>query len=178
MTGHTLVTITGQNLPELPEVFFGERSAEIVSVAAPTFIVVDTPPGNPGWVNIKVVDRATGDTVTLDNGYLYTQEGEEPPPSTTTTTVPGTTTTLGITTTTGPTTTQPSVTTMPPVPTTVPPDVPIDAFRDWRDSLLRTPEGLTLAPPAPDDPINSIPLDLWIGALCDEPVCPGWVLEG
>jgi len=176
VAGRTLVTITGRNLPELPEVFFGDRTAEIVSVAAPTFIVVDTPPGNPGWVDVKITNRATGASTVLPNAFAYTEEGETPPP-TTTTLATTTTTTLGVTTTTAPpaTTTLP-ITTEPPPPTG-PPNVPQPDLRDWRDSLLRTPQGLTLAPPAADDPITGFPVELWIGALCDEPICPGWVLE-
>ena len=175
--GHTLVTITGRNLPELPEVFFGDRTGEIVSVVASTFIVVDTPPGNPGWVDVTINDRATGESTVLSNAYAYVDDGDDPPP--TTTTVASVTTTVGVTTTTGAatTTTLPVVTTGPPPSTSTPPTAPSPDFRDWRDSMLQTPEGLTLAPPAADDPINSIPVDLWVGALCDEPVCPGWVLE-
>ena len=182
VAGRTLVTITGANLPELPDVFFGDERAQVVSVVAPTFIVVDTPPGEPGWVNVRVVDRASGDEAVLDNAYLYVEEGVEPPPSTTTTTawVPPTTTPI-VTTTTLPVTTTPTtapvVTTLPPATTTMPPAPVGDPFQDWRDSMLRTPEGLELAPPAADDPINNIPLDVWIGNYCDQPVCPGWVLE-
>lgn len=176
VAGHTLVTITGRNLPELPEVSFGDRTAEIVSVVAPTFIVVDTPPGNPGWVDVTITDRATGNSAVLVNAFAYTEVGEAPPPTTTTVVPPSTT--IGVTTTTGVVpTTQPTATTGPPPPTTAPPVAPLPDLRDWRDSLLQTPAGLTLAPPAADDPINSIPVDLWIGALCDDPVCPGWVLE-
>ncbi len=180
VVGRTLATITGRELPELVDVFFGDQRAEIISVTAPTFIVVDTPPGEPGWVNVRVVDRVSGDEAVMDNAFLYINEGEEPPPTTTTTTSttiwsPATTTTLG-----GgqPTTTTPVVTTIPVTPTTtVVPVNPFDELNDWRDSLLQTPEGLTLAPPAADDPINSLSLDVWIGAFCDEPICPGWVLE-
>ncbi len=177
--GRTLVTITGKNLPGSVDVFFGEQGAEVVSVVAPSFIVVDTPPGAAGWVNVTVVDSATGDEAVLENGFLYTEDGVEPPPSTTTTSGPAVTTTIAVTTTSsGPTsTTTPGATTVPPNSTTGAPELPSDHFQDWRDSLLRTPEGLTLAPPAADDPINSLALDAWIGALCDEPVCPGWVLE-
>lgn len=179
--GHTLVTITGKDLPELAEVYFGERTAEIVSILAPTFIVVDTPPGTAGWVDVAIVDRSTGDTFVLTNGFLYTVEGEEPPPSTTTTLVPVSTTTTIVpppTTASTTTSTPTTETTLNPVPTTTAPEIPTDEFRDWRDSLLRTPEGLTLAHPAADDPINSLPVDLWVGTLCDQPICPGWVLEG
>ncbi|MCP3999206.1 MAG: S8 family serine peptidase [bacterium] len=180
-TGHTLVTITGKDLPELADVYFGERSAEIVSIIAPTFIVVDTPPGAAGWVDVKIVDRGTGASFVLSNGFLYTDDGQEPPPSTTTSLVPGSTTTTitSPATTAAPTTTTlPSSTTLIPVPTTTANEISPDDFGDWRDSLLRTPEGLTLAPPAADDRINSLPLDLWVGTLCDQPICPGWVLEG
>ena len=176
-----MVTITGKLLPEQPDVYFGESQAEIVTVVAPNFIIVDTPPGELGWVNVRVVDSATDDEAVMDNAFLYTEGNVEPPPTTTTTTTfSPTPTTQPITTTSftpGPTTTTPVVTTLPPTPTTQPWINPMEEFDKWRDSLLRTPEGLNLAPPAPDDPMSRVPLDAWIGALCDEPICPGWVLE-
>jgi hypothetical protein len=172
VAGNTLVTITGENLPELPEVRFGERGAEIISVTAPTFIAVDTPPGTAGFVDVTVVDRATGATTIYRDGYQYVAERQEP--ATTTTGPPSpTTTTTTITTTTGPVST---TSTTQAAPTTVVP-IPNETLNDWLDDVLRTPEGLELAQPAPDDPINQLPVELWAGALCDEPVCPEWVLE-
>lgn len=174
-TGGILVTITGRNLPELVDVYFGDRRAEIVSVMAPTFIVVDAPNGTPGPVDVRVMDRVTGDSVVFPAGFTYVDQSEDPMPTTTT----GPTTTLAVTTTT-PGTTAPATAapTTAAAPTTVPPVLPPQTtLDDWLDQVLRTPEGLTLAEPAADDLMASLPVELWAGALCDEPVCPGWVLE-
>ncbi|MDJ0498935.1 MAG: IPT/TIG domain-containing protein, partial [Acidimicrobiia bacterium] len=180
VAGGSLVTITGSDLPENPEVLFGERRAELISVVAPNFIVVNTPAGNPGWVDVTVLDRDTGATTVLAQGFAYLEEDQAPPETTTTTTtttLPGATipptsspTTLATTTTAPTTTSAPSTT----APLPEPEQLSID---DWVDSLLQTPEGLTLAPPAADAAIGRIPVSLWIGELCEEPVCPGWVLE-
>lgn len=178
--GGSLVTITGSNLPENPEVFFGDRRAELISVVAPNFIVVNTPAGNPGWVDVIVVDRDTGETTVSSQGFAYVADDEAPPEATTTTTpttiprstIPPTSspTTLATTTAAPTTTVAPSTT----APLSVTEEVSID---DWVDSLLRTPEGLSLGPPAADATIGHIPVSLWVGELCEQPVCPGWVLE-
>lgn len=185
--GGSLVTIAGSNLPENPEVLFGERRAELISVVAPNFIVVNTPAGNPGWVDVTIVDRDTGAATVFAQAFAYVTD-DVAPPDTTTTTTPGTsstTTTPGATvpststptTQMAPTTAAPSSTTMA-TSTTIPLPLPDHAsIDDWVDSLLRTPEGLTLAPPAADAAIGRLPVSLWIGELCDEPLCPGWVLE-
>ena len=181
-TGGTLVTITGEHLPAEADVLFAERRGELVSAVAGSFLVVDTPPGPKGTVTVRVIDRNSGETAELPNAFTYTVAGEEPAPTTTTTvtapqstTTTGPTTTLAITTT---TTAHPTATstTEPPVSTTEPP-LPDTSFDDWLDSVLQTPDGLTLALPADDDPITGFPVELWAGAFCDEPVCPGWVLE-
>lgn len=178
-SGHTLATISGSNLPASPTVYFGERAVEVVTVVAGTFIVVDTPPGEAGWVDVRVVDRATGDEATLVNGYLYLDNEQPPPPSTLppTTTSPPSPTTVAVTSTTATTATTAPTTSMPATTTTAPTVAPSPSLEDWRDSLLQTPEGLTLAPVPEDSPIAAIPLDVWVGALCVEPMCPGWVLE-
>jgi serine protease len=185
--GGTLVSITGTNLPDDPEVFFGDRGARIILVAAPTFIVVNSPAGAAGSVSITVADRSGRGFVTLPGAFTYVDSDGSPPPSVTIPPVP--------TTTPWPTTTPPTTTGAPPVTTTtviwptttfvqpsttsttspVTPQPP--SLDDWVDGVLRTPDGLTLAPPAADDPIASLPVSAWVGALCDEPVCPGWVLE-
>lgn len=184
IAGRSMVTITGSNLPELADVYFGDRTAGIVSVVAPTFLVVNTPPGAAGFVDVTVVDRATGDQTTYEHGYRYVEEGQEPVTTTTTsTTTPttATTTTGGVTETTIQVTTTmaaPTTSTSPVLTSTTLPNVaPDPTLDDWLDSVLRTPEGLTLAPPAADAAISRFPVELWAGALCDEPVCPGWVLE-
>ncbi|MCP4964789.1 MAG: S8 family serine peptidase [bacterium] len=178
VAGNTLVTITGGNLPELPEVTFGERGVEIVSVIAPTFIVVDTPPGSAGFVDVTVTDRTTGAATVYRDGFQYVADGEVPATTTTTTTSPSlTTTTVMSPSTTITTTTSAAPTTSTTLVTSTTMPVPDGTLDDWLEDVLRTPEGLDLAPPAVDDPINAFPVELWAGALCDEPVCPGWVLE-
>ena len=164
--GGNLVSISGVELPEDPTVWFGERKAAIISVAAPTFIVVEAPTSEPGYVDVVVVDRATGDEAVYERGYRYLEDAGAL--STTTTT---TTTSLPTTVTTSP---PPSTTTSAPAGAPTPTDGGLDG---WLDGLLITPDGLTLAPVAPDDPIALIPVQAWVGELCDEPVCPGWVLE-
>lgn len=173
--GGILVTITGKNLPEIADVFFGERRAQIVALTAPTFVIVDLPPGGAGSVDVVVVDKATGDRAVLPSGFTYHDDGDPEP---TTTTAPPTATTAATTTlppVTTPTTSPPSSTL--PTTTASPPVAPGDTLQDWLDGVLRTPEGLTLADPAADDRMADLPTELWAGALCDEPVCPGWVLE-
>ena len=180
VTGGSLVTITGSNLPEDPEVLFGERRAELISVVAPNFIVVNTPAGNPGWVDVSVVDRETGATTVLAQGFAYLEEGQAPPETTTTTTtttLPGATLPPTSSPATLATTTAAPTTTMAPTTTATLPEPEQVSIDDWVDSMLRTPEGLTLAPPAADAAIGRIPVSLWIGELCEDPVCPGWVLE-
>jgi hypothetical protein len=169
-TGGILVTITGEELPSSPSVYFADRSAEVVSAVAGSFIVVDVPAGQPGSVDVTVTDRTAGELTTFASGFTYIAPGVEPEP--TTTTMPATTsTTAGST---APTTTTAIPTTTTTSPSASPPGGSLD---DWLDSVLQTPEGLTLAPPAPGDPIGQIPASFWAGALCDQPVCPGWVLE-
>jgi hypothetical protein len=173
--GHTLVTIAGRNLPAAPIVYFGDRTTAVTTVVAGTFIVTEAPPGPAGWVDVRIVDRSTGDEATLVDGYLYRSD-QQPPPATTVpaTTTPASPTTIAVTSTTmvtGPSTSIPTTTATPP---TV---APSPSVEEWRDSMLRTPEGLTLAPVPADSPIARIALDVWVGALCVEPVCPGWVLE-
>lgn len=180
--GGSLVTITGSNLPENPEVFFGDRRAELISVVAPNFIVVNTPAGNPGSVNVTVVDRDTGETTVLRQGFAYVADDEAPPEATTTTTTKAPQS-AAIPSTSSPTTLPPS--TVAPTTSTIlapstiaPPAVAEQvSIDDWVDSLLRTPEGLTLSPPAADAAISRVPVSLWVGELCRQPVCPGWVLE-
>jgi subtilisin family serine protease len=172
VAGGTLVTITGKNFPENPTVFFGERTAEIVSVIAPTFIVVDTPASGAGQVDVVVLDPGTGAETRLANGFTYLDDN--PGPTSTTTTVPSPTTTLAVTATTAPI---PTTTAAPTTTSTAPEPPDTGSIDDWLDQVLRTPDGLTLAQPAPDDPIGRLSVDFWAGALCDEPVCPGWVLE-
>lgn len=180
-SGGILVTITGRNLPEVADVYFGNRRAETVSIMAPTFIVVDVPPGIAGPVDVLVVDKATGEETVFPDGFTYIAEDADPVPPTTTapTTTIAVTTTLGVTTTIPATTTSTSIApTTSYAPTTAPPVVPPrQTLDDWLKSVLRTPEGLTLADPAPDDPMAALAVETWAGALCDEPVCPGWVLE-
>ena len=151
--GGDLVTITGDNFPERPQVFFGELRASTIVTATGGFLVVRAPQGAPGLVDVLVIDPATGEEAVYPAGYLYVGPDG-----------PGTTTTA-------PTTQAPTTTTV--TTTTSPPGGGID---DWLDGVLVTPEGLTLVEPAADDPIRDIPLELWAGSLCDEPVCPGWVL--
>jgi subtilisin family serine protease len=176
-SGGILATVTGRNLPELADVYFGNRRAETVSIMAPTFVVVDVPPGVAGPVDVVLVDRATGDETMFPDGFTYIDEDNDPGPTPAT---EGPTTTLAVTTTTPATTTSTSIApTTSSTPTTAPPVAPPQGtLDDWLESVLRTPEGLTFADPAPDDPMASLPLEAWAGALCDEPVCPGWVVEG
>lgn len=186
VAGGRLVTITGSNLPENPEVLFGERRAELISVVAPNFIVVNTPAGNPGWVDVTIVDRATGAATVFAQGFAYVTDDQAPPVTTTATTPRSTSTTtiLGAISSTSTSTTRvtttmavPSSTTLATsttIPLPMPDQVSID---DWVDALLLTPEGRTLAPPAADAAMGRIPVSLWIGELCNEPLCPGWVLE-
>ncbi len=142
-------------------------------MVAPTFIVVDTAAGGEGPVDVVIVDQGTGDEGRLRNGFTYLAESPEPTPTTTTTPAP--TTTLAVTAATAPT----STTTAAPTTTSAAPGPPdTGSIDDWLDQILKTPNGLTLAPPAPDDLIRRLSVDFWAGALCDAPVCPGWVLEG
>jgi hypothetical protein len=104
---------------------------------------------------VKVTDGATDDFAVYEDGYLYVG------PETPTTTNPN------------PTTTGAPPTTGTTPPTTLPPGGGID---DWLDWVLVTPDGLNLAPLDPSDPMSQIPVELWAGSLCQEPVCPGWVL--
>jgi hypothetical protein len=168
VSGHTLVTITGRDLPERPTVYFGERTGEVIASFGGTFVVVDTPAGDAGAVDVRVIDPGSGEEAMLDDAFTYVAGDDGPAPTTTqpttsTTSAPGTTTSLPPGTVTAPPTTNP---------------IPGSDFGDWRDSLLITPEGLTLAPIPPDNPMAVIPLDVWVGALCDQPICPGWVLDG
>jgi hypothetical protein len=159
--GGTTVTITGKELPHDPIVSFGDRTASIVAVAAPTFIVVISPPGELGPVDVVVTNRTGDDAATYADGFEYIAEGDSGTPTTTsavTTSSAAPTTTVGTLNTT----------------TASPRGGGLD---DWLDDVLVTPEGLTLAPPAADDPFGRIPVEWWAGAICDEPVCPGWVIQ-
>jgi subtilisin family serine protease len=162
--GGTLVTITGKNFPDLPLVEFGDtRSGSIIS-STDKFIVLPTPRGSAGHVDVTVTDRATEGVATYPDGFLYTDE--EPGSVTTTTAVTATGS-------------PPSSTTSsaPSPPSSTPPSNG-GSIDDWLGAVLVTPEGLTLALPSPNDPINAIPVERWAGELCNEPVCPGWVLQG
>jgi subtilisin family serine protease len=183
-SGGILVTITGRNLPELVDIYFAERRAQLVSVMAPTFVVVDLPPGTPGSVDVRLVDRTTGEEAILPDGFTYRAADTGPTPTTTAAPGPATTTTVGVTTTTPTATTSPVFlpsTSLPPSTSVAPPTTaPLpdgDSLQNWLDSVLRTPQGLTLAEPAADDRMAQLPVELWAGAVCNEPVCPGWVLE-
>jgi subtilisin family serine protease len=159
--GGTTVTITGKELPEDPIVSFGDRTAPVVAVAAPTFIVVTSPPGELGLVDVVVTNRAGDDAATYADGFEFVaDEG----PATTTTTLEATTSSAAPTTSVG----------TPDTTTVSPPGGDLD---DWLDGVLVTPEGLELAPPAADDPFGQIPVEWWAGAICAEPVCPGWVIQ-
>ncbi len=162
--GGTVATITGVELPADPTVWFGERQAEIVVVASPTFIVVDTPPAPAGPVDVRVVDDDAGVDLVYVDGFTYVDPTD------------GTATT---TTTVAPTTTGPEDDGGGAPPATPPTD-PTDgeSLDEWLDGVLVTPEGLTLAPAPSDSPLFGIPVTAWVGELCEQPVCPGWVLEG
>ena len=144
--GSALVTITGVEMPEDPIVWFGDRTASVVAVAAPTFIVVETPAHPAGPVDVRVKDRDSDDDATYLDGFLYTDEDDgAPPPDPTTTTIPddapGTTIPGG-----SPTTDA----------GTVPPTDGSDSvinLDEWLGSMLVTPEGLNLAP-VPQDQHN------------------------
>jgi hypothetical protein len=169
--GHTLVTITGENLPVQPTVHFGARTASVIVVAGDSFIVVDTPAGEPGPVDVRVVDAVAQEEVTLPDAFAYLADSEGPIPTTRpqeTTPAPVTSTTVA-----SGTTTSLSPGTMP-APTTAATSESLDS---WRDSLLTTPDGLRLVPVASGNPIAGIPVDVWVGALCDEAICPGWVMR-
>jgi len=136
----------------------GELRASTIVSAAEGFIVVQSPRGTPGLVDVTVSDGPTGESATYPDGYLYV--GPDSP--TTTTAEPASTTTAA----------PPSTTSAPP--TTLPPEG--GGIDDWLDGVLVTPDGLTLAPVDPNDPMSRIPVELWAGSLCEEPVCPGWLL--
>jgi hypothetical protein len=169
--GSTLVTITGVELPEDPIVWFRDRTATVVAVAAPTFIVVETPPQPAGPVDVRVQDRDGDDEAIYLDGFLYTNEddGTLPDPTPTTTVLgdpPNTTLPGG----------SPTTTNAGPVPPTDGSDPAIN-LDEWAESMLVTPEGLNLAPVPQGLAIASMPVLGWVGVLCDQPVCPGWVLE-
>ncbi|MCP3975814.1 MAG: S8 family serine peptidase [bacterium] len=161
VSGGTLVTITGVNFPEHPLVDFGDVRASSIVSNTDKLIIVSTPRGTVGLVDVTVSDRVTDVEATFEDGFLYLDDGSAP------TTTAATTTSIAPTTSSAP----------GPTSTTYPPSDG-GSIDDWLGAVLVTPEGLTLAPPAPGDPINSIPVELWAGSLCDEPVCPGWVLQG
>lgn len=161
VSGGTLVTITGVNFPEHPLIDFGDVRASSIVSNTDKLIIVSTPRGTVGWVDVTVSDRVTDVEATFEDGFLYLDDGSSP------------TTTAATTTSTTPTTSSAPG----PTSTTYPPSDG-GSIDDWLGAVLVTPEGLTLAPPAPGDPINTIPVELWAGSLCDEPVCPGWVLQG
>jgi hypothetical protein len=162
--GGTLVTISGAELPDDPTVWFGDARASIVTVAAPTFIVVDAPAGRVGSVDVRVVDTGSGDGTVLADGFTYVgadEDGAVP------TTVEGADPGAGDSTPAAPTTSHAAPT----------PNVSAGGDLDeWLDGMLVTPDGLTLAPLSGIHPLASIPTAMWAGALCNEPVCPGWVL--
>lgn len=183
-SGGILVTITGRNLPELVDIYFAERRAQLVSIMAPTFVVVDLPPGTPGSVDVRLVDKTTGEEVIVPHGFTYRDTDSGPTPATTAAPSPATTTTVVATTTTPaaptstvflPSTSMPAPTSAAPTTTTPLPNG--DELQDWLDRVLKTPQGLTLAEPAEDDRMTQLPVELWAGAVCNDPVCPGWVLE-
>jgi hypothetical protein len=156
-SGGDLVTVTGDNFPERPLVDFGELRAATIVTATDSFIVLQAPRGTPGLVDVKVSDGSTGESATYPDGYLYV--GPDSP--TTTTAGPASSTTAA----------PPTTVAVPP--TTAPPSGSID---DWLEGVLVTPDGLNLAPVDPTDPMSQIPIELWAGSLCEQPVCPGWVL--
>ena len=159
------MTITGKNFPDLPLVDFGDTRGGSIISSTDKFIVLPTPRGSAGYVDVTVADRATEGVATYPDGFLYT---DDEPGSVTTTTE--------VTVTSGPPSSTTSSAPSPPSSTNPPSNG--GSIDDWLGAVLVTPEGLTLAPPSPDDPINSIPVELWAGELCNEPVCPGWVLQG
>ena len=160
--GGTSVTITGDELPDDPVVFFGDRRAEVVAAAPPSFVLVATPPGAAGLVDVSVV-AGDGTTATRPGAFRYLEPEVGPTAPTTMAPTPdgdaAPTSTL-----------DPSVTTSAVIAD--------DDLDDWVDDTLVTPDGLVLGLPAPDAAIGNLPATWWAGALCDEPVCPGWVLEG
>ena len=162
MSGGTLVTITGVNFPEHPLIDFGAVRASSIVSNTDKLIIVSTPRGTVGLVDVTVGDRVSDLEATFPDAFQYLDDGSAP-----TTTVAVTTTSVASTTSSAP----------GPTSTTYPPSSG-GSIDDWLGAVLVTPEGLTLAPPAPGDPINSIPVELWAGSLCDQPVCPGWVLQG
>ena len=161
-SGGTLVTITGAELPSNPTVWFADQRADVVVVAAPTVIVVDAPANPAGAVDVRVVNSDTGDEAVYPSGFLYTDDSGQP------------STTLAATTTASPDTTTSPTTTVTATPVDPDSDANLD---EWLNGALVTPEGLNLAPVAADNPIASIPVFGWLGVLCDEAVCPGWVIE-
>jgi subtilisin family serine protease len=163
--GGTLVTITGRNFPDLPLVDFGDTRGGSIISSTDKFIVLPTPRGSAGYVDVTVTDRATEGVATYPDGFLYT---DDEPGSVTTTTE--------VTVTSGPPSSTTSSAPSPPSSTNPPSNG--GSIDDWLGAVLVTPEGLTLAPPSPDDPINAVPIERWAGELCNEPVCPGWVLQG
>jgi hypothetical protein len=71
-TGGQTITVTGANLRTGTQVLFGSAEASAVTVLGPTQIRCVTPAGNPGPVNVTLVD-ASGRTAVLRSAYVYLQ---------------------------------------------------------------------------------------------------------
>ena len=160
--------------PDVPEVSFVRGQLETVrqdpraALAELTRAVELDPDYADAHYALAQAARATGDEAVYERGYRYLEDEDAPTTTSTTTSVP-VTTTLGA---------PPAPSTTTTGPTGDPEPEPAGGgLDDWLDGVLVTPEGLTLAPVAPDDPIGLISVESWVGQLCDEPICPGWVLE-
>lgn len=69
-TGGTSARLTGRGFTPKLRVFIG--GVEVSTIAGdPTRALVETPPGKPGWVDVKIRDDASAKERVLEKGFFY-----------------------------------------------------------------------------------------------------------
>jgi hypothetical protein len=76
-SGRTSARLTGRGFTPKLRVFLGDQEVTVVA-GDPTRAVIETPPGKPGWVDVKIRDDATAQERVLKKGFFYDSFGVEP----------------------------------------------------------------------------------------------------
>ena len=71
IAGGTLVSVVGSSMDKIEQVFFGESSALIEDSRDPTRLLVRTPPGKPGLVDVTVRWRDSNTPKVLKKAFTY-----------------------------------------------------------------------------------------------------------
>jgi len=68
--GGEIVTVNGDNFADGAKVFFGDAESPDVFYISETYLNVTTPPGEPGYTDVRVVNKDGAEGV-LENGFVY-----------------------------------------------------------------------------------------------------------